>query len=425
MPYMRCYSQTVWRQGPSGHPSDHPRPPAAARARGHRGTVDRRAGRGRRAGASASSRSMELETDKAVTERARAARRRRPRRSRSAPATPSRSARCCCGSPRGPTSRSTAPGAPARRPPSRCGSRPRRRPRSPPRRARPWPSRPAARVAPVARRAAASSASTSPRHRDRARAAGSRSTTSRPPRRPPRRPPPAAEPPAAAAGALTATRRAIARRMTASQLIPQYHLRPRRRRDAPAGREGRAGVPRRRAGRRQRPAVQAIAETAVRHPALATVVRRRRPAALAARAESIDVGLAVATDRGLVVAGDPRGARAWGSPAIAAERRRLVAAARAGRLGLERDDRRHDHALEPRRRSASTASPRWSTPARARSSPSGARSSGSCRAAGRSRSCRSLTLTLSFDHRVVDGAVGGAALAELADLLEGGMTWRP
>ena len=37
----------------------------------------------------------------------------------------------------------------------------------------------------------------------------------------------------------------------------------------------------------------------------------------------------------------------------------------------------------------------------------------------------SLTLTLSFDHRVVDGAVGGAALAELAGLLEGGMTWRP
>ena len=36
-----------------------------------------------------------------------------------------------------------------------------------------------------------------------------------------------------------------------------------------------------------------------------------------------------------------------------------------------------------------------------------------------------LTLTLTFDHRVVDGAVGAAALAELAGLLEGGMTWRP
>ena len=36
-----------------------------------------------------------------------------------------------------------------------------------------------------------------------------------------------------------------------------------------------------------------------------------------------------------------------------------------------------------------------------------------------------LTITLSFDHRVVDGAVGGAALGELAGLLEGGITWRP
>ena len=32
---------------------------------------------------------------------------------------------------------------------------------------------------------------------------------------------------------------------------------------------------------------------------------------------------------------------------------------------------------------------------------------------------------MTFDHRVVDGAIGAAALAELADLLEGGMEWRP
>jgi pyruvate/2-oxoglutarate dehydrogenase complex dihydrolipoamide acyltransferase (E2) component len=36
-----------------------------------------------------------------------------------------------------------------------------------------------------------------------------------------------------------------------------------------------------------------------------------------------------------------------------------------------------------------------------------------------------LTVTLSLDHRVVDGAAGGAALRELADLLEGTMQWRP
>ena len=35
-----------------------------------------------------------------------------------------------------------------------------------------------------------------------------------------------------------------------------------------------------------------------------------------------------------------------------------------------------------------------------------------------------LSLTLTIDHRVIDGASGGAALAELAALLEGAMTWR-
>jgi pyruvate/2-oxoglutarate dehydrogenase complex dihydrolipoamide acyltransferase (E2) component len=35
-----------------------------------------------------------------------------------------------------------------------------------------------------------------------------------------------------------------------------------------------------------------------------------------------------------------------------------------------------------------------------------------------------LTLTLTFDHRAVDGAVGGAALSELAELLEGATAWR-
>jgi pyruvate dehydrogenase E2 component (dihydrolipoamide acetyltransferase) len=34
-----------------------------------------------------------------------------------------------------------------------------------------------------------------------------------------------------------------------------------------------------------------------------------------------------------------------------------------------------------------------------------------------------IALTLTIDHRVMDGASGGAALAELAALLEGDMTW--
>jgi pyruvate dehydrogenase E2 component (dihydrolipoamide acetyltransferase) len=35
-----------------------------------------------------------------------------------------------------------------------------------------------------------------------------------------------------------------------------------------------------------------------------------------------------------------------------------------------------------------------------------------------------ISLTFTLDHRVVDGATGGLALGELADLLEGGMAWR-
>lgn len=35
-----------------------------------------------------------------------------------------------------------------------------------------------------------------------------------------------------------------------------------------------------------------------------------------------------------------------------------------------------------------------------------------------------LTLTMTFDHRVIDGAVGAAALRDLANLLEGDMKWR-
>jgi pyruvate/2-oxoglutarate dehydrogenase complex dihydrolipoamide acyltransferase (E2) component len=34
------------------------------------------------------------------------------------------------------------------------------------------------------------------------------------------------------------------------------------------------------------------------------------------------------------------------------------------------------------------------------------------------------TFGLTLDHRVADGATGAAALADLAELLQGGMTWR-
>ena len=135
--------------------------------------------------------------------------------------------------------------------------------------------------------------------------------------------------------------------MTASQLIPQYHLvrdvdatHLLAEKDAQASRGGaKVGV--------NDLLIQAIAETAVRHPLLATGYVDDDPPYLLRR-ESIDVGLAVATDRGLVV---PiiRAAHEQGLAGIASDRQ----AARRGRPHRpalpRRDDRRHDHALEPRR----------------------------------------------------------------------------
>ena len=67
--------------------------------------------------------------------------------------------------------------------------------------------------------------------------------------------------------------------------------------------------------------------------------------------------------------------------------------------------------------SASTAAPRSSTPARARSWPSArsARSRGCTRAAYASRWIAGLTL--SFDHRFIDGATGSRFLADVAAVL--------
>ena len=121
--------------------------------------------------------------------------------------------------------------------------------------------------------------------------------------------------------------------MTASQLIPQYHLvrdvdatHLLAEKDAQASRGGaKVGV--------NDLLIQAIAETAVRHPLLATGYVEDDPPYLLRR-ESIDVGLAVATDRGLVV---PviRAAHEQGLAGIAADRKQLVAAARSGRLSLD------------------------------------------------------------------------------------------
>jgi pyruvate dehydrogenase E2 component (dihydrolipoamide acetyltransferase) len=231
-------------------------------------------------------------------------------------------------------------------------------------------------------------------------------------------------PPEAADGRqeLTATRRAIARRMTASQLIPQYHLvrdvdatHLLAEKDAQASRGGaKVGV--------NDLLIQAIAETAVRHPPLATAYVDEDPPHLLHR-ESIDVGLAVATDRGLVV---PviRAAHEQGLAGIATERRDLVAAARAGRLSLE--------AMSGGAITLSSLAglgvDRFTAMVNPGESTIVAVGRTVERFVPRGRTIAvvpTLTITLSFDHRVVDGAVGAAALAELAGLLEGGMTWRP
>jgi pyruvate dehydrogenase E2 component (dihydrolipoamide acetyltransferase) len=217
---------------------------------------------------------------------------------------------------------------------------------------------------------------------------------------------------------LTATRRAIARRMTASQLIPQYHVV----RDVDAThllaqKEAQAagvGV--------NDLLIQAVAETAVRHPLLAAAYVDEDPPHLLQR-DAIPVGLAVATDRGLQV---PviRDAHEQGLAAIASDRRGLVDAARAGGLALE------DMAGGVITLSSLAALNVDRFTAMVNPGESAILAVGRTveKLVPRGRTIAivpTLTVTMSFDHRIVDGAVGAAALDELVGLLEGGMTWRP
>jgi pyruvate dehydrogenase E2 component (dihydrolipoamide acetyltransferase) len=219
-------------------------------------------------------------------------------------------------------------------------------------------------------------------------------------------------------------RRTIARRMTASQLIPQYQLE----RDLDASsllaqRTAQTAA----AGSGPRPGVtdlliQAMAEMVVRHPILgATYVEDPEPHL--ERHDSVDIGLAVATDRGLLV---PviRAAHQIGLCDISAARQRGVDAARAGTISLQEMSGgtvtlsnlggfgvdRFTAMLNPGE-SAILAVGRTAE-----------------RVVPRGRGLTVvpiMTLTMTFDHRVIDGAVGAAALAELAQLLEGTMVWRP
>jgi len=226
--------------------------------------------------------------------------------------------------------------------------------------------------------------------------------------------------------ALNPVRRAVARRMTLSQQIPQFAL----------GREIDATWLLAEKQRLQLDCavkasvndllVQALAETVIRHPALSLSYLEAELDGAPPRYRrhvGVDVGLAVATERGLLV---PviRGVDVRPLHAVASERVRLVDAARTGRLALEEmggatitvsslagfgvDS--FAAMLNPGE-SAILAVGRVVERVVARG--------------GQPAIAPMLALTLTIDHRVMDGASGGAALGELAELLEGGMQWRP
>jgi pyruvate dehydrogenase E2 component (dihydrolipoamide acetyltransferase) len=224
---------------------------------------------------------------------------------------------------------------------------------------------------------------------------------------------------------LTPTRRAIARRMTVSQSIPQYHL----------VREVDAShlIAEKAAQSSRGPSnvgindllVQAIAEAAVDHPALATsyVGAAEGEPPYLRTSQEIDVGLAVATERGLVV---PviRGAQAGGLRAIADERRRLVDLARSGRIGLGEIT----GATITLSSLAAAGIDRFTAMVNPGEAAIVAVGTTVDRLVPRGRTISvvpTLTVTITFDHRVVDGAVGAQALSGLAELLEGAMRWRP
>ncbi len=224
---------------------------------------------------------------------------------------------------------------------------------------------------------------------------------------------------------LTTIRAAIARRMAESQLVPQYNLQ--RQIDvtwllAEKARLSAAG-----------PAkvgvvdllLQALAETLVRHPLLAAsfVPAADGNAAGLRHPEGVDVGVAVATDRGLLVPA-LRQVQKLGLAELALERSRLVELTRAGRLPIG------DMGGAATTLSSLGTFGVDSFTAMINPGESSILAVGRTveRAVPRDRGIAvvpTLSLTMTFDHRVVDGATGAAALVELADLLEGGMEWRP
>lgn len=242
----------------------------------------------------------------------------------------------------------------------------------------------------------------------------------------PKPPPPVDSAPESEAA--TPMRRAIARRMTSSQRdVPQYQLV--REIDAThllaqkAAAASSVGVGEARPGVNDL-LIQAMALMVQRHPALATTYEEGegpRDATLH-RSDSTDVGLAVATDAGLVV---PviRAVAGATLREIAAERSRLVDRAREGRLDLTE----MSGGVISLSNLGGFGIDRFTAMVNPGQASIVAVGRTVDRVVPRGRGTAVipvLTVTLSCDHRTVDGAVGAAALVELADLLDGAMPWR-
>ncbi len=239
---------------------------------------------------------------------------------------------------------------------------------------------------------------------------------------------PVAAPPSSASGdgrlePLSATRQSIARRLSESQLVPSYTLT----REIDAGwllaEKSRLTA----AGPVKVGVLDllllGLAQTISRHRQLAATFVPAKDGAPAAfrHPGSIDLGVAVATERGLLV---PviRGADSRTVAELVLERSRVVDLTRAGRLGLAD--------MGGAAATLSSLGTFGVDQFTAMLNPG----ESSILAAGRAVDklvpkdrgiavAPMIALTFTFDHRVVDGAVGGAALSELADLLEGGIEW--
>ncbi len=221
---------------------------------------------------------------------------------------------------------------------------------------------------------------------------------------------------------MSATRAAIARRMTLSQQIPQFALV----RDIDASwlldqkdvlaREAEVGV--------TDLLLQALGDMLQRHPELAAsyVEAEDGGRPRLRHGEGADVGLAVATTRGLLV---PviRGVHQRTLAEIADDRRRLVSAARSGRVAAAD----MTGAAMTLSNLAGAGIDRFTAMVNPGESSILAVGGVVDRVVPRGRGLAvvpTLTLTLTVDHRVADGATGAAALAGLAELLERHMTWR-